>query len=217
MSSCSHSTIFYFLPPTLPFLKENFPTLIPDSDIDRMLLRCRLCDLIDTQAAADMAEACPNGLEEEADLERQICELKQAITEGIKTDTENELPRLQKKLNDAVNATDQRILDAWKIYWAVWGPGEGPDREDEEDYGEDIVIEFPPKEGGKPEIATTEDIKIDIEIEIPSEKEVKPEIVPKVDTPAKTSVKKSARKPAKKPVKKPVKDPVKKSVKRGKK
>ncbi|KAG4433532.1 hypothetical protein IFR05_010987 [Cadophora sp. M221] len=208
MSSCGHSTIFSFLPPTLPFLKENFPTLIPDSNIDRMLLRCRLCDLIDTQAAADMAEACPAGLEPESDIEKQISELKQAITEGVKMDAENELPILQKKLDDATYATDQRILAAWKIYWAVWGPGDGPGREDEEDYGEDIEIEFPLQREDKSEFAPVEDIKIDIEIETPHEEEVKP-VVAKVDRPAKPSVKKPATKPARKSVKK--------SVKRGKK
>ncbi|KAL2074015.1 hypothetical protein VTL71DRAFT_7793 [Oculimacula yallundae] len=147
MSSCGHSTVFCFLPPTLPFLQDNFPTLVPDLSINRSHLRCRLCDLIDTQAQANIAEAGPPGQETEKDIEKQISELKEAIAEGIETGTESALPRLQKKLNCAVKATDQRIVEAWKAHWAIWGPGEGPDREDEEVWGEEeIEIEFPPED-----------------------------------------------------------------------
>ncbi|KAH7396025.1 hypothetical protein BKA64DRAFT_75336 [Cadophora sp. MPI-SDFR-AT-0126] len=147
MSSCGHSTTFCFLPPTLTFLKENFPSLPRDTSIDRSLLRCRLCDLVDTQYAADLAEIGPPNLENEVDLQKQIADLKQAITEGSQTDTENALPKLQRKLSDVVRATDERIIEVWMRYWAVWGPGDGPQRGDEE-FGEedDFDIEFPPEE-----------------------------------------------------------------------
>ncbi|KAG4416390.1 hypothetical protein IFR04_010436 [Cadophora malorum] len=131
MSSCGHSTSFCFLPPTLTFLKENFASLPSDKSIDRSLLRCRLCDLIDTQYAADLAEIGPPYLPKEADIEKQIVDLKQAITEGTKTDTENALPKLQRKLSAAVRANDERILE-------VSGAESG-----EED---DFNIEFPPEE-----------------------------------------------------------------------
>jgi len=152
MSSCGHSTSFFFLPPTLTFLKENFTSLPSDKSIDRSLLRCRLCDLIDTQYAADLAEIGPPDLPKEADIEKQIVDLKQAITEGTKTDTENALPKLQRKLSAAVRATDERILEIWLRYWGVWGPGDGPKRGDDEvsgaDSGEedDFDIEFPHEE-----------------------------------------------------------------------
>ena len=152
MSSCGHSTTFCFLPPTLTFLKENFPSLPSDKSIDRSLLRCRLCDLIDTQYAADLAEIGPPDLPKEDDIEKQIVNLKQAITEGTKTDTENALPKLQRKLSAAVRATDERILEVWLRYWGVWGPGDGPKRGDDEVSGaesgeeDDFNIEFPPEE-----------------------------------------------------------------------
>lgn len=172
MSFCGHNTTFCFLPPTPTFSQQNFSFLTPEPSIDRGLLRCRLCDLIDTQAAADEAEAIPSGQETEADIEQQISELKQTITEGVKTDTENALPRLQKRLNAAVKATDLRILEAWKAYWAVWGPGGGLDREDEfKDEGEDLG---------------------EIEIEFPPENETKPEVVAEVKVPAKVLVKTSS-------------------------
>ena len=152
MSSCGHSTTFCFLPPTLAFLKENFPSLPSDKSVDRSLLRCRLCDLIETQYAADLAEIGPPDLPKEADIEKQIADLKHAITEGIKTDTENALPKLQRKLSSAVRATDERILEVWLRYWGVWGPGDGPKRGDDEVSGagsgeeDDFDIEFPPEE-----------------------------------------------------------------------
>lgn len=152
MSSCGHSTTFCFLPPTLTFLKENFPSLPSDKSIDRSLLRCRLCDLIDTQYAADLAEIGPPDLPQEADIEKQIADLKQAITEGTKTDTENALPKLQRKLSAAVRATDERILEVWLRYWGIWGPGDGPKRGDDEvsgeesGDGEDFDIQLPPEE-----------------------------------------------------------------------
>ncbi|KAK0106734.1 hypothetical protein ONS96_004352 [Cadophora gregata f. sp. sojae] len=149
MSSCGHGTTFYFLPPTLDFLEENYPYLPHDTTIDRSLLRCQFCDLLDTQYAANVAETGPPNLEKESDIENRISDLRHAITEGIKTDTENTLPKLQRKLSAVVRATDERIIEVWMKYWAVWGPKDGPDRGDEdlkEQEEEDFEIEFPPAE-----------------------------------------------------------------------
>ncbi|CZS92991.1 hypothetical protein WAI453_000756 [Rhynchosporium graminicola] len=179
MSSCGHSTIFCFLPPTLTFLSENFNTLIPNTSINRRHLRCRLCDLLDTQALANLAETS-QGLESEADIEKQILELKEAITEGTQKDTGNALPRLQKKMNDAVKATDQRIIEAWKGHWAIWGPGEGPDRADEEVWDVEIEIEFP-----------DEEIKAEEKVQIPSEAAGKAAVKRSIKASADRSSKKS--------------------------
>lgn len=152
MSSCGHSSTFSFLPPTLDFLAENFPSVVADRDIDRSLLRCRLCDLIETQAQADIVEAAPPGQETIENIEKEINRVKELLAGGkIKEDLTNVLPMLKEKLASAVRAADARIEEVWKAHWAVWGPGEGPDQHDDDFVDEsfeelDFQIEFPVEE-----------------------------------------------------------------------
>lgn len=128
MSSCGHGSSYMFLPPSLGFLAENFPYIGADLDIDRDLLRCRFCDVSDTQFQCDKIES--NGKVAIEDMETKITETKEILISGkAKEDLTNMLPRLKKKLGEAMWDTDMKILNCWMGYWAVWGPGDGPERE----------------------------------------------------------------------------------------
>jgi hypothetical protein len=129
-STCGHSK-FKFLPPTLSFLVENFIT--PNQDIDRSILRCKLCDLLATQERANHADKPPPTHESLVDkIDRDIKLMRDLISEGIRKDElEKTLEVMEKQLDDAVMATDLKITAAWKEYWAIWGHGDGPDRANE--------------------------------------------------------------------------------------
>ncbi|EKD12352.1 uncharacterized protein L3040_003596 [Drepanopeziza brunnea f. sp. 'multigermtubi'] len=138
MSSCAHGSGYMFLPPTLEFLAENFCYIASDLDIDRNLLRCRFCDLVETWAQCDIADN--EGKAAITDLEAKIIETKKLLTSGkTKEDLTNILPTLKKKLSAVVWDTDMKIIDAWRPYWAVWGPGDGPEPRNE-------IVEEPVKE-----------------------------------------------------------------------
>ncbi|CAL3971611.1 unnamed protein product [Diplocarpon coronariae] len=150
MSSCGHGSSFTFLPPKLGFLIENFPCNFADPVLDRALLRCRLCDGQETQEHANFVEA--EGLELIAGLETRISETKDLLKSGkAKEDLVDVLPQLTRKLRAAIKNMDMKILDCWKSYWAVWGPGDGPEMDNEMFEGgeEDTQLEVPTDEEKK--------------------------------------------------------------------
>jgi hypothetical protein len=131
-STCGHSS-FTFLPPTLAFLVENVHAITPNQDIDRSTPRCKFCDLLAAQERANHADKPPPTHESLVDkLDRDIKLTQDLISEGIRKDElEKALEVMKKQLDDAVMATDLRVAEAWKEYWAIWGHGEGLDRENE--------------------------------------------------------------------------------------
>jgi hypothetical protein len=141
MAHCGHENCYIDLPPTLEFLVENFPLITPNETLDRSISRCRLCDLIATNGRQDQAVYPPPTFTNPIDgIRRHIALTEQLIGEGIrKEELETSLPLMKKALGDEIRATDQMILEAWAGHWAIWGPGEGPDLEDE------YVVEENPK------------------------------------------------------------------------
>jgi len=133
MTSCGHEACYVDLPPTLEFLVENFPAITPSETLDRSIPRCRLCDLIEAKCREDQAVYPPPTFTNAIDRIREhIATTEQLICEGIrKEELETSLPLMNKALDDEIRATDQRILEAWAGHWAIWGPGEGPDLENE--------------------------------------------------------------------------------------
>jgi hypothetical protein len=62
------------------------------------------------------------------DLQHHIALAEQLIVEGIrKEELEATLASIQKMLTDEIFATGNRMLEAWKEHWAIWGLGEGPE------------------------------------------------------------------------------------------
>jgi hypothetical protein len=133
MELCGHEECYITLPPTLEFLTENFPLITPNGTLDRSILRCRLCDLITANAREEQAAYPPptftNPIPE---IRRHIKLTEQLISEDIrKEELEASLPLMMKTLEDEISSTDMRIMEAWMGHWAIWGPGEGPDLENE--------------------------------------------------------------------------------------
>lgn len=124
MATCGHKTNFSFLPPSLDKFAKNFPDLLPDLDIDRTILRCRLCDLIDTEAEADRAAL--KAKRTIVDIEARLAEANQGIVTW--EDPADFIPRLLQERSDTLRGMDQKIREVWEKFWAVWGPGEGPNR-----------------------------------------------------------------------------------------
>ncbi|PBP25267.1 hypothetical protein BUE80_DR003678 [Diplocarpon rosae] len=144
---CDHGSSFNFLPATLSFHIGNFPNIYVDPDLDRALLRCRLCDGEESQEQANLAEE--EGLELMADLKTRISEIEEWLASGILTEDLTKFPpQMKRKLSAAARDTDKKILDCGKPYWAVWGPGDGPEMDHEifEGDEEDFQLEFPTKE-----------------------------------------------------------------------
>lgn len=80
-------------------------------------------------------------------LQRHIALVEQLIAERIrKEELEAILPSIQKMLTDEISATENRILEAWKEHWAIWGLGEGPEMPNvylEEQLAEEVVERSP--------------------------------------------------------------------------
>jgi hypothetical protein len=133
-STCGHSECFRFIPPTLAFIVENFPTITPNQDLDRSVPRCKLCDLIAAQERADYAEMpSPTYTSSMIKITNDIKDAQQLIDQDIrKEELQKALVVIKQKREDAIVITDLKIAAAWKEHWAIWGPGDGPDREDDE-------------------------------------------------------------------------------------
>jgi hypothetical protein len=141
MATCGHEDCYISLPPTLESLIENFPIITPNETLDRSIPRCRLCDLITAGTREDQAAYPPPTFTNPIEgIRRHIALTEQLIGDNIrKEELEASLPLMKKALEDEIRATDQRILEAWAGHWAIWGPGEGPDLENE------YVVEENPK------------------------------------------------------------------------
>jgi hypothetical protein len=86
-------------------------------------------------------------------LQNHIASAEQLIAEGIQNEElEKTLPSMKQMLADEIKATELRMVEVWKEYWAIWGPGEGPEIPNEYPVEEEIqdVVEEPSKDtGGK--------------------------------------------------------------------
>jgi hypothetical protein len=95
MAACGHEEYFIESPPSLEFMAENPPLIVPNDEIDRSTPRCRLCDL--TAASAREAAAVyphPTFSSSVEALQRHIASAEQLIAEGIrKEELEAILPR----------------------------------------------------------------------------------------------------------------------------
>ncbi len=68
--------------------------------------------------------------------------MRQDVQKEEVKDLEASLPLMKQTLEDETRATDLRILEAWMEHWAIWGPGEGPDLENEYVAEETIELEI---------------------------------------------------------------------------
>lgn len=144
MATCGHEECFIDSPPSLEFMAEYYPLITPNEEIDRSIPRCRLCDL--TAASAGESAAVyshPTFSSRVEALQRYITSVEQLIAERIrKEELEAILPSIQKMLTDEISATENRMLEAWKEHWAIWGLGEGPEMPNvylEEQLAEEVV------------------------------------------------------------------------------
>lgn len=133
---CGHEECYITLPPTLEFMIENFPLITPIEEIDRSIPRCRLCDLIAANAREqEAAYPPPTFTNPIPGLRRHIKVTEQLVSEDVQKEEVEalgaSLPLIRQTLEDEIKVTDQRILEAWMSHWAIWGPGEGPDLENE--------------------------------------------------------------------------------------
>jgi hypothetical protein len=127
-------------------MAENYPLIAPNEEIDRSTPRCRLCDLTAANAREAAAVYPPPTFSSRVEaLQRHIASAEQLIAEGIrKEELEAILPSIQKMLTDEISATENRMLEAWKEHWAIWGLGEGPEMPNvylEEQLAEEVVEE----------------------------------------------------------------------------
>ncbi len=156
--TCGHSAEFTKLPPPFETLVRDFPRITAFKGLDRSTPRCKLCDLIAAQIRADKVEYPPPTFKSPVDeLEKQIKLAEELIAGGKqKEKSEETLPEMRKKLADSIRDMDRGILRAWKEHWGIWGPGEGPEMED------DLVVEEPSEETEK-----EEDQELEIDVNIP--------------------------------------------------
>jgi hypothetical protein len=146
MTTCGHDECYTFTPPTLEFMLETFPSIVPNETINRSVPRCRLCDLIATGTRESAAVYPPPTYSSPIEgLQKHIASAEQLIAESIrKEELEATLPSMKQILADEMRATELRMLEAWKGHWAIWGPGEGPEMSNEyveEDASEEAVEE----------------------------------------------------------------------------
>ncbi len=151
--ACGHSPEFIKLPPPFQTLIRDFPRITAYKGLDRSIPRCKLCDLIAAQIRADKVEYPPPTYKSPVDeLEKQIKLAEKMIAEGKqKEELEETLPEMKKKLADSIRDMDKGILQAWKEHWGIWGPGEGPEMEDE------LVVEEPNEKKAKEDEEVQED------------------------------------------------------------
>lgn len=143
MATCGH-TDFIQVPPKLESLIEKFPWIPPNNEIDRSIPRCRLCDLIAAQIREDEAVSAAN-MRPIWKAEKDIRHTESLIHRGIgKEELESALPGLRKTLDEALEARDEKIIEAWRKHWSIWGPaGEGPEPINEiswEEEGDDLPM-----------------------------------------------------------------------------
>lgn len=128
MATFSHEKIYIKVPPTILFLEEEFPYILPNQTLDRSLPRCKLCDLIAAQNRAIVAENPPPGINVVEETENNITMVEEMIEAGIATkQDEEDLVELKRELEDAIMLMNLRIHEAWLPYWEIWGPGYGPE------------------------------------------------------------------------------------------
>ena len=154
MVTCGHEECYISTPPAVEFMLEDFPVITPNETIDRSIPRCRLCDLIAASSRESTAVYPPPTYSSAIEgLQNHIASAEQLIVEGIrKEELESTLPSMKQMLADEINATELRMLEAWKEHWAIWGPGERPEILNEypaEEELEDVVEEYPKDTGGK--------------------------------------------------------------------
>jgi hypothetical protein len=154
MGTCGHEECYISTPPTLQFMLEDFPLITPNETIDRSIPRCRLCDLIAASTRESAAVFPPPTYASPIEgLQNHIASAEQLIAEGIQNEElEKTLPSMKQMLADEIKATELRMVEVWKEYWAIWGPGEGPEIPNEYPVEEEIqdVVEEPSKDtGGK--------------------------------------------------------------------
>ena len=129
MATCGHEESFIESPPSLEIMVKNYPLIALNEEIDRSTPRCRLCDLTAATSRESAAVYPPPTFSSRIeDLQHHIALAEQLIAEGIrKEELEATLASIQKMLTDEIFATGNRMLEAWKEHWAIWGLGEGPE------------------------------------------------------------------------------------------
>jgi hypothetical protein len=127
MSNCAHCIRPLTLPPSVNFLLNNFPDIIPSYTLDRNRPRCKHCDFIAANNKAIDAELPPPEYRNRVTgIEKQIELAKSLIKDGVKKEElEQALPQMKRKWADEIMKRDGRIRDAWKEYWGVWGVEKG--------------------------------------------------------------------------------------------
>jgi hypothetical protein len=146
MVTCGHEECFIESPPSLESMAENYPLIAPNEEIDRSTPRCRLCELTAASSRESAAVYPPSIFSRRIEvLQRHIASAEQLIAEGIrKEELEATLPSIQKMFTDEIFATQNRIVEAWKEHWAIWGLGEGPEMPNvylEEQLAKEVVEE----------------------------------------------------------------------------
>lgn len=141
MATCNHETTYLQVPPSLKFLVQNYPHIVPHQTLDRSTPRCKLCDLISAHERATIAENPPPYINAVEQIERDIELIDKLVTADVATKQDKEdLTVLHDQLRDAIMLADIRIQEAWYPYWAIWGPGDGPEVLDTVfDDGEDLI------------------------------------------------------------------------------
>lgn len=165
MRACGHESFHSFLPLSLSYLRNSYPTTIANKKLDRSIFRCKLCGLIKANEAGAEAEIPLQRLKDSiTETQNRIRAAEGHVThvnklvhsdeagdlskEGLKgalTQVEINLAADKKQLSqlmtrhaEAEEAMDLDILHTWAEYLAIWGAGEGPDRESEVGCHEDL-------------------------------------------------------------------------------
>lgn len=111
------------VPPSLDFMTETFPYILPNKTLDRTIPRCKLCDLIAADDRAATAQNPPPGSNIKEDIEHAIAAIEKRTTEGKATEQDKEdMAALEKDLDDVIWLTELRIHEAWLPHWEIWGP-----------------------------------------------------------------------------------------------
>jgi len=129
MSNCAYCTHPLTRPPTIDFLLTAFPNITPLYTLDRSIPRCKHCDIIAAHRRAIDAELPPPTYTNPVtQIEKDIEDAKILIGMGVRRkELEEALPRMKSKWVDAITKRDDRIREAWREYWGIWGLEKGQD------------------------------------------------------------------------------------------